>query len=212
MKKLKFLLTLSISFTFYISSAQNNPPVAVDDFYSTTSGNGGINPVQFNDSDPDGDSTFIDTAIFDPDHSVNSFVLGGYLIKYAANKLFYGVDTVYYVLCDNGIPSMCDTGRLIVDVTYLLWEHNELLDVNNVSARFNANGSDFWDHESQSASFELPKGSGKHTIFTSNLWIAGKDAQDSLHIAATRYLSNGQDIYTGPIMDTSEYSFSQDSL
>ena len=164
-----------------------------------------------NDSDPDGDNLTIDTVIHNPNNS-SSYVLGGFIITYSANVLYYGIDTVYYVVCDDGVPSLCDTGRLIVDVTYLLWESYEHLDINEVKARFNANGSDFWDHINATASFEVPKGGGKHTIFATDIWIGGKDANDSLHIAATRYLAGGQDVYTGPIMDTANYSFSQDSL
>ena len=210
MKKIKYALFLLFGFVVIGAYAQNNPPVAVDDFDSTSSGLGMINFVLNNDSDPDGDTLTIDTVIHNPNNSSSS-VLGGFIIDYTADKLFNGVDTVYYVVCDNGTPSLCDTGRLIVNVTYLLWEAHAYLDLNMIKARLNANGSDFWDPNEGEASFEIPKGGGKHTLFTSNLWIGGRDAADSLHLAATLY-NNGQDIYTGPIMDSSAYSFSQDSL
>ncbi|MBL4736171.1 MAG: T9SS type A sorting domain-containing protein [Flavobacteriales bacterium] len=211
MRKIKYVIFVFLSFATLASYAQNNPPIAVDDFDSTGSGGGGINMVLSNDSDPDGDNFTIDTILLNSNNSSSS-VLGGFIISYQSNKLFYGIDTVYYVICDDGIPSMCDTGRLIVEVTYVLWEAYAHLDVNMIKARFNADGSDFWDASLGNPSFEVPKGGGKHTIFASSLWIGGKDALDSLHLAATRYNGAGQDVYTGPIMDTAAYSFSQDSL
>lgn len=210
MEKPKYVLSLILALTAFVAFAQNNPPIAVDDFDSTGSGFGGITMVLTNDNDPDGDNLTIDTIIYDPSNGSPS-VLGGFVIDYTANTLFYGVDTVYYVVCDDGIPSMCDTGRLIVEVTYVLWETYEFLDINNVNARFNAYGSDFWDHQESVASFEVPKGGGRHTLFMSNLWIGGKDAQDSLHLMASTW-GSGKEIFTGPLMDTSAYSFSQDSL
>ncbi|MBL4752116.1 MAG: T9SS type A sorting domain-containing protein [Flavobacteriales bacterium] len=209
MKKIKYTLLLLFSITIMGTYAQNNPPVAVDDFYSTTSGHGGFNQVLSNDSDPDGDNLSIDTVIHNPDNS-SSVVIGTSVVDYTANMLFYGVDTVYYVVCDDGTPSLCDTGRLIVEVTYVLLEAFEDLDVNKVRARFNANGWDFWDN-SVGHAYEVPKGGGKHSIFFAGIWIGGKDDQDNLHLSANRFYSI-QNMYTGPIMDSLSYSFSQDSL
>ncbi len=77
------------------------------------------------------------------------------------------------------------------------------LDINNINARINSNGVlfDFNDSVSshQLAKFEVPKGSGKNTIFRSTLWIGGRDNIDTLHIAAEFYNQNGHDFFAGPI-------------
>jgi len=89
---------------------------------------------------------------------------------------------------------------------------SQFLEFNNVKARFYSGGSDFWDHALGSPSYEVPKGSGKHTIFTADLWIGGVDSNGQLRIAAQRYVANGHDFYPGPIMDSSNYSLAEDSI
>ncbi|MFZ4521407.1 MAG: T9SS type A sorting domain-containing protein [Bacteroidales bacterium] len=91
------------------------------------------------------------------------------------------------------------------------------LDINNVSARFSASGSHFFY---DSAQFEVPKGSGKTSIFSNSFWIGGKDAQNQLHFAGERYRqgpttsqANTQpDFYAGPVMDSVNYSIYQDTV
>ncbi len=85
------------------------------------------------------------------------------------------------------------------------------LDVNNVRTTITNNGSLFWNLIS--AKFEVPKvtdpnGIRKHTIFSSSLWIAGKN-NNTNHVMATLYHQNGLDIIAGPIAnsyDSSHYA------
>jgi len=46
--------------------------------------------------------------------------------------------------------------------------------------------------------FEVPKGSGKTTMFTSNIWLGGMDEQDNLHVAAHTFCQRGFDFWLGP--------------
>ena len=72
------------------------------------------------------------------------------------------------------------------------------LDINNINARINNNGNLFWDL-SDFSKFEVPKGSGKHSVFCAALWIGGIDSSDALHFAGERYQQQGHDYYAGPI-------------
>ena len=71
----------------------------------------------------------------------------------------------------------------------------DYLDINNVKAYINPlrlfsnNGA---------AAFEVPKNSGKTTIFTSNLWLGGLN-YGNLYVAAQRYCQQGRDFWLGPI-------------
>ena len=47
--------------------------------------------------------------------------------------------------------------------------------------------------------WEVPKGSGKETVFQHCLWVGGLDADDSLHFAANRSGQNGWDYWSGPL-------------
>lgn len=71
------------------------------------------------------------------------------------------------------------------------------LDLNNIKARINADGSLFTDYSN--AQFEAPKGSGHHTIFASQLWFGGFDAGNQLHMAAQTYRQTGTDFFPGPL-------------
>jgi hypothetical protein len=90
------------------------------------------------------------------------------------------------------------------------------LNINNVNARFSASGSHFY---CDSAQYEVPKGSGKATIFVNALWIGGKDSLNQLHLAAERFRQGSgwpagtrPDFYAGPVMDSIHYSIYQDTV
>lgn len=72
------------------------------------------------------------------------------------------------------------------------------LDVNNVSARVNVGGSHWWDLQSMAA-YEVPKGSGKNSIFAGSIWIGGKDQGGQVRTSATRFRQVGIDFWPGPI-------------
>ncbi len=91
------------------------------------------------------------------------------------------------------------------------------LDINNVRARFCANGSHFFF---ENADYEVPKGSGKTSIFSNTFWIGGKDGQQQLHFAGMLYgqgpnvgqANTKHDFFPGPIMDSVNYSIYQDTV
>src|SRR5688572_5882069 len=65
------------------------------------------------------------------------------------------------------------------------------LNVNNVRALIHSGGDMWWDLIAN-ARYEVPKGSGRHSLFVGNLWIGGREAQtQTLKVAAQRYRSNG---------------------
>lgn len=90
----------------------------------------------------------------------------------------------------------------ILDVKILNRELSASLDINNINAGFTSFGMNFFDIETEFefVSFEVPKGSGKKTIFNSTLWIGGMH-EDTLHLAADRYSQIGEDYWPGPIAD-----------
>src|SRR5215203_7468156 len=73
----------------------------------------------------------------------------------------------------------------------------DYFDINNIKARINADGHLFWD-EIGTASFEVPQGGGKHSIFAGGLWIGGYDNNGNLRTAAQTYRQSGGDFWPGP--------------
>lgn len=80
-------------------------------------------------------------------------------------------------------------------------ESSALLELNNVRATIYSGGDMWWDLK-QFARYEVPKGSGKHSLYLGTLWIGGTDGTGLLKVAAQRYRRNGPDYYTGPLDTT----------
>ena len=72
------------------------------------------------------------------------------------------------------------------------------LDVNNVKARFNSNGVNFWDLQG-SAQYFVPANSTQTSFFSQSLWLAGKDSLGHDRYAADLYGVGGFFCTSGPI-------------
>ncbi len=85
-----------------------------------------------------------------------------------------------------------------------------IIDTNHIAAHILSTGHLF-NNGSSSHGFEVPKGSGKHCIYSSHLWAGGTNTSSGLlHIAAEQYpLAGGDDFWTGPVANT--YSTTYDS-
>ncbi len=83
------------------------------------------------------------------------------------------------------------------------------LDIANVRARILNGGDMWWDAvNSVGPMYEVPKGSGKHSLFSGGLWVGGIDASTNLHIAAQTYRQGGLDYWPGPL-DSMSASYNQ---
>lgn len=86
------------------------------------------------------------------------------------------------------------------------------LDINNVRARFNANGSLFWDLHSV-ARYEVPKVYGSNSfrrspIFMSTLWFHAIDTLGDTLISVQLYGQNGTDFTPGVLPKGAQIGFS----
>lgn len=77
------------------------------------------------------------------------------------------------------------------------------LELNNVRAKILNGGDMWWDQGLAVARYEVPKGSGKHSLFAGSLWIGGVDAGGQLKVAAMTYRQNGNDFFPGPLSTAS---------
>ncbi len=94
----------------------NNPPVAVDDSYSTPINTPVSGDVSGNDSDPDNDDlTVTTTPVSDPDHG--SVVLNSNgSFTYTPDNGYTGTDSFEYEICDDGTPSECDLATVTITI------------------------------------------------------------------------------------------------
>lgn len=103
--------------TVYITVyPDNNPPIAVNDFNNTLVDTPVSGSVITNDSDPDGDNlTVTTTPISGPTNgSLTLNPNGSY--TYTPDPGFEGEDSFTYVVCDDGIPTLCDTADVTISV------------------------------------------------------------------------------------------------
>lgn len=73
------------------------------------------------------------------------------------------------------------------------------MSLNNVRALIFTGGDMWWDLI-DIAKYEIPKGSGKTSLFVGAIWIGGTDVNGQLRVAGARYRSNGTDYFTGPLI------------
>ena len=71
------------------------------------------------------------------------------------------------------------------------------LDINNVRTTL-LNAGDLWWNLSNGR-YEIPKGSGLHSMFNGAIWIAALDDNDQLKVAAQTYRQSGNDFWPGPL-------------
>ena len=72
------------------------------------------------------------------------------------------------------------------------------LSINNVRALIQTGGDMWWDLVGVPR-YEIPKESGKTSLFAGSLWLGGRDASGQLKVAALRFRQVGMDFWTGPL-------------
>jgi len=93
----------------------NDAPVASNDSSSVAVNGSTINiPVIQNDTDTENDTLTI-TIIGGPQNG-NASVVNDTTVSYVPDNGFCGTDTIWYQVCDNGTPSLCDTAMIVIEV------------------------------------------------------------------------------------------------
>jgi hypothetical protein len=72
------------------------------------------------------------------------------------------------------------------------------LNINNVQARFYANGLISLDRSTYAPHFEVPYGAGVNALYSAGLWVGGLTPDNQLRLAAMRY-NEGSDYFPGPL-------------
>jgi gliding motility-associated-like protein len=94
----------------------NEAPVAGDDSNNTLENKSVLGNVLNNDFDPDDDVITVNVSqTTTPAHGTIILKPNGSYV-YTPNNGFVGSDTIAYTICDNGIPSLCDTAILVINV------------------------------------------------------------------------------------------------
>ena len=88
------------------------------------------------------------------------------------------------------------------DLTNITPDNYKHLDINNVNAGFKHNGSMF--NSNNHSDYEVPKGSGKHSAYTTGLWISAEDEDALIYTAVNQHNQTGYDYFSGPLNNDTE--------
>ena len=93
----------------------NQAPLAVDDNYKIPAGTSNSLLVLANDSDKENGQLTVSIAnVQTPLNGILS--TNGIEVEYTPNQGFTGRDSFEYVICDDGIPSLCDTANVSIQI------------------------------------------------------------------------------------------------
>jgi hypothetical protein len=203
MKNKILLFSAFLLFANFVN-AQNQPPVAVNDTVWALYNTKKIISVKINDVDPEGGKLRIDTVLYTGDAIItySSSSVSPASIKYTGAVDFFGKDSLRYVIRDDGDPIMYDTAWVFINVRL---KHFDFLDINNINAYLGKDGNIFFNKSSIfEPGFEVPAGSGNHSIFAVSPRLVGNVG--SLNKYHVFRFNNSFVPYAGPIMDEQWYS------
>lgn len=103
------------AYVFVTVKPVNDKPVAVDDRYDAGCYSVSRNVLD-NDYDIDSDNLLINTNPLTPPLHGSVIIDPDGLINYFPNEGFIGIDSFEYVICDEGVPSLCDTAKVYIEV------------------------------------------------------------------------------------------------
>ena len=125
-----------------IPSSTHIRPVAVNDTAIDIENHTDVISVTGNDNSPSGDP-FCITRVYG---SADFTVQGCNNLSFAPPNNYVGYDTAWYIVCNTGQPTLCDTARVIVDVVAQHLPPVAVADVSTVlqpnSANINVTGND----------------------------------------------------------------------
>lgn len=218
MKKLFTLLFIANVFVINCSKAQSLPIAVNDTFYVEFSDTAKIysfnrSSIIANDSLGSGTQKIIDTVNYIGVNQVSvvmhpSPTIRVNIVKFTTNPSYFGLDSITYYLIDNGVPTGFDTATIYI---YVARKSYENIDLNNINARVDKDVL-FMDRANSISGFEVPKGSGSHSIYAANFWFAGLDNNGQLKVYEETYAHDDSINNSGPIGTPYEYSYKWDRV
>ncbi|PSJ72154.1 hypothetical protein C7N43_35710, partial [Sphingobacteriales bacterium UPWRP_1] len=95
---------------------ENLPPVAVNDVATTPVDSTVCVPVLANDFDPFGGTAIVLSGFDETSVNGGTVAQSGDELCYTPPSGFTGLDSLTYIICDNGTPVLCDTATVVINV------------------------------------------------------------------------------------------------
>lgn len=87
----------------------------------------------------------------------------------------------------------------LFSVLLLKSQNFKYLDINQVKAGVTCHGTIHYDPNTGNPSYEVPKGSGRHSGSYTTLWLGGFDSGNNIKLAGQIFPNLGQDYWPGPL-------------
>lgn len=204
---MKKYVLFSLFIIFSISlMAQMKIPTAVDDTVYVTQGEiVTFNPIK-NDYDPDGGQLKI-ASLNSSEYEVLEITDSTFTLKIPDYYLGHAFDMSYVLESDSWHPNNIGQIKVIRDMPII-----DTLEINQVSAPIYPSNIQFFDanFEMNGPNYFYPKNTPQSPLYSTSLWIGGKDANDQLHLAGERYRQVGGDFWPGPL--SSDGNITTDSV
>lgn len=124
------------------------------------------------------------------------------ITNFSMAALFLGFTGSVAIAKDNvGVTGNANKGQAITAADCNATTAQADLDINNVRTTVLVGGDMWWDLSNPK--YEIPIGTGKHSLYAGALWIGGIDAGGQVKVAAQTYRQTGIDFWGGPIDTTS---------
>jgi large repetitive protein len=115
-----FILTVTDSLgctsTATITIWVNDPPIVLNDTISTGEDTTVVIYVLNNDSDPNNNLDTNTLGILQGPFNGSVVIGPGGQIIYTPNPNFNGIDSILYIICDDGMPVYCDSAWIIITI------------------------------------------------------------------------------------------------
>ncbi len=200
----KYLFFIVLNFCFYSLFSQNNS-VAVDDTVYVKMGETiTFNPLS-NDYDPDGDELIIADTRRQYGSGIDIISFNDSTITFRIPKYFLtGMEYyyIYYTFDENSFyPDGWGKIKVFSDASDV-----DTLNINQISAPIFPLSIQFFDcyYGTEESMYSYPKESKASTIFTTSIWIGGKDGNDQLYFAGEKHRYHGGDFWSGPLSNDGE--------
>ncbi|HOY32632.1 MAG TPA: Ig-like domain-containing protein [Bacteroidales bacterium] len=109
--------TALVTITVTRPDTANNPPIAINDAYQGSINTPVVGTVISNDSDPDGNLNANSVVLIGPAPGNGNLILNSDgSFQFTPVIGFTGQVTFDYQICDLGIPSLCDTAMVTIDI------------------------------------------------------------------------------------------------
>ncbi|MCD6345868.1 MAG: hypothetical protein J7L96_00465, partial [Bacteroidales bacterium] len=120
---------------------------------------------------------------------ISIMVLGLLVASAGFAEKYIGSDSNEDVKDLKSMTAACARGSNVTEIS-----------LNNARTFIRLTGILFTDIDGGSSGYEIPKGSGKTSLYAGGIWIGGTDVNGQLKLTAVRFVGSANNYWPGPLL------------